>query len=138
MSGYFYYTICVLYLRKGGGITVENTLKQILEELQNLNKKVDRLEVEQQEMKAEQQEMKVELREMKAEQQSIKSMLITQGDHIQQLIQIVGATNAQINQIKEDISEMKNTQLEHQRALERLSFRSITQEAAINDLRRIK
>ncbi|THF73269.1 hypothetical protein [Cohnella fermenti] len=92
------------------------------------------------------------------------------GGHMQQLLQIVGATNAKVvdsrNEVVNDIAEiglrlsqtnekldelvvhvealLKNQlnvmeiQQDQQKILERLSIRSISQEADIADLRRIK
>ncbi len=74
------------------------------------------------------------------------------GDHIQQLIQIVGSTNARleeltiyVHRIQDDTTSLKENQKtimsiqqDQQKILERLSFRSISQEADIAELRRIK
>lgn len=75
----------------------------------------------------------------------MKKILISHGELLHQLIQIVGTTNARlkevtddIKQIKQDVSEIKTAQLERQRVLERLSLRSITHDVEIEELRRIK
>lgn len=75
----------------------------------------------------------------------MKEILISHGELLHQLIQIVGTTNARlkevtddVKQIKQDVSEIKTAQLERQRVLERLSLRSITHDVEIEELRRIK
>jgi hypothetical protein len=75
----------------------------------------------------------------------LKEILISHGELLHQLIQIVGTTNARlkevtddVKQIKQDVSEIKTAQLERQRVLERLSLRSITHDVEIEELRRIK
>lgn len=75
----------------------------------------------------------------------MKKILISHGELLHQLIQIVGTTNARlkevtddVKQIKQDVSEIKTAQLERQRVLERLSLRSITHDVEIEELRRIK
>lgn len=52
---------------------MENTLKQILEELQNLNQKVSNIEKEQQAMKEDQQSMKSDLQTMKTDISELKN-----------------------------------------------------------------
>lgn len=103
---------------------MENILNKIIGELQNLNEKYQNID-----KKIGDLDKKVDY----------------QGDHLHQLIKIVGTTNAHLEEltgnltdVKNDISEIKNTQQNQERVLERLSLRSISQEADINDLRRIK
>lgn len=111
-------------------IPVEDTLKLILKELQNLNQRVGNIEAEQKSVKADLQSVKNEQQSMRADLQSIKDMLTSQGEHVQQLIQITGATNAHLNDIRK-------TQIDNVKVLELLSIRSISQEADIAELRRI-
>jgi chromosome segregation ATPase len=119
-------------------------------EQQSMKQELHSLKVEQQSikqelhsLKVEQQSMKQELHSLKVEQQSMKDMLISQGDHIHQLIQVVGATNMKIKmlvedvkQLKEDVSEIKAIQLDHQQVLNYLSYRSVLHEISINELRK--
>lgn len=76
---------------------------------------------------------------------TIKQEQLRQGDHIHQLIKIVGTTNSQLSEVKNDIEILKENQQtviaiqqDQQKILERLSVRSISQEADIAELRRIK
>ncbi|MCD9021645.1 hypothetical protein [Cohnella silvisoli] len=104
---------------------------------------------------------------------TMEALQNSQGEHIQQLIQIVGATNAKLEELTEDVQQVKdelsivkedvqqvkddlsivkedvnilktnqqtilNIQQEQQKILERLSVRSISHEADIAELRRIK
>lgn len=89
--------------------------------------------------------MKAEMQSMKAEQLTMKDILISHSDHIHQLIQIAGATNARVEeladdveQLKKDMSELRGSQLKQERILERLAIRSIALETVLADLRRIK
>ncbi|ADO57469.1 hypothetical protein [Paenibacillus polymyxa] len=76
---------------------------------------------------------------------TLENVQKSHGEHLQQLIQIVGTTNSKIEELTEDVSILKGNQQtmlqiqqEQQKILERLSVRSISQEADIAELRRIK
>jgi chromosome segregation ATPase len=96
---------------------MENTLKQILAELQDLNQKYNNLD---------------------KQANSLDKKVESHGELLHQLIKIVGTTNSHLEELSEGISNVRETQLEHEKILERLSLRSISQEADIAELRRIK
>ncbi len=96
---------------------MENILKQILSELQNLNDKYEGLNDK--------------YEGLNDKYESLDKKVDSQGEHIQQLIKIVGTTNAYLE-------EIRSNQQKQERVLEKLSLRSITQEAEIDVLRMIK
>ena len=59
-------------------------------------------------------------------------------DMLGQLIKMVGANNAEVKDIKENQKTVMQIQQDQQKILERLSIRSISQEADIAEIRRIK
>ncbi|MEK4732837.1 hypothetical protein [Paenibacillus sp. FSL L8-0641] len=102
----------------------EHILNQILDKLQTMDDRIGNFETVQQ----------------------------SHGQHLQQIIQIVGTTNSKVEELTEavdtltnDVTSLKDNQQtmlqiqhEQQKILERLSVRSISQEADIAELRRIK
>lgn len=77
--------------------------------------------------------------------EAIETQQLSQGEHMGQLIQIVGTANMklqelseEVHQIKDDVGMLKSIQQEQQKILDRLAVRSISQEADIAELRRIK
>lgn len=77
------------------------------------------------------------VRSLEGTVKNLEAMQRSQGEHIQQLIQIVGTTNAKVEELTEEVRQMNKVQQEQQKILERLSIRSISQEADIAELRRI-
>ena len=49
------------------------------------------------------------LENLEGEVKDIKAVQRSQGEHIQQLIQIVGTTNAKLEELTEDVRQIKNT-----------------------------
>lgn len=133
-------------------MTEKEILQEILTKVTNVEAEqqfmksdLQSIKMEKKAMKTDIQSIKTEQKSMKEEQQAMKDMLASQGEHIHQLIQIVGTTNAHLEEltdsvmhIKKDISAMKDIQQGQYKILERLSIRSISQEADIAELRRIK
>jgi chromosome segregation ATPase len=125
--------------------SVKTEQKSMKADMQSMKTEMQSMKADMLSMKEEQQFMKADMQSIKSRQQTMKDLLISQGDHIHQLIQIVGATNSRMNelandvrQIKEDMVELKEVQQKQEKILERLAIRSISQEADIAELRRIK
>lgn len=143
---------------------MEQILQQILGEVQNLNKRFDNLEADVQIMKIDQQAMKtdlqvvkekqlamevdlkdvkekqltmeVDLKAVKEKQLTMEKMLTSQGDHLHQLIKILGNTNGDLQEVKEDVQEVKKLQRKQEVVLESLSIKTVEQDAEIRSLRK--
>ncbi len=123
---------------------MENTLKQILLELQNLNQKYDNLErrfdgLEQRfdglEKRFDIQEKRLNNLEKRVE--SLDEKVESHGELLHQLINIVGNTNSHLEELVERNSILEEKQIDHEKILETLSLRSLKQEAEISALRKI-
>jgi len=123
---------------------MENTLKQILLELQNLNQKYDNLErrfdgLEQRfdglEKRFDIQEKRLNNLEKRVE--SLDEKVESHGELLHQLINIVGNTNSHLEELVERNSILEEKQIDHEKVLETLSLRSLKQEAEISALRKI-
>ena len=123
---------------------MENTLKQILLELQNLNQKYDNLErrfdgLEQRfdglEKRFDIQEKRLNNLEKRVE--SLDEKVESHGELLHQLINIVGNTNSYLEELVERNSILEEKQIDHEKILETLSLRSLKQEAEISALRKI-
>lgn len=123
---------------------MENTLKQILLELQNLNQKYDNLErrfdgLEQRfdglEKRFDIQEKRLNNLEKRVE--SLDEKVESHGELLHQLINIVGNTNSHLEELVERNSILEEKQIDHEKILETLSLRSLKQEAEISAIKKI-
>ncbi|MFD1736199.1 hypothetical protein ACFSCX_06430 [Bacillus salitolerans] len=100
---------------------MEETLKQILGELQKVNNRLDSLEKGQ-------KELKLDVSDLKSGQDQLKENLINGlGPYFEQIEKHIDAKT----------DELKDTLEDQQRVIDTLSARSIKQESEIKDFKRI-
>lgn len=105
---------------------VEDNLNQKIDTVEaGLNQKIDKVEAS--------LNQKIDMVE-----DNLSKKIDSQGDILHQLIKIVGAPNPYIKELADEVTTIKDLQLESMKILERLSIRSISHEADIAELRRAR
>ncbi|RTE08176.1 hypothetical protein [Paenibacillus whitsoniae] len=119
----------------------EQLLKQIISELQEIKTEVVGLKTDVAELKTDVAELKTDVAGLKTEQQNMGVRLDRMETDIADIkkdTSLIPFVQRAALETHSDILTMKNLQQEQQKILERLSYRSVSQEADIAELRRIK